>query len=238
MAMTDREKRARLDERMRRNHPNSTPEQIHALREAHVKEKYGKYVTITLPLPEARWIPAEALTLEKLTREAVREKKFFEGPGIFLVVFLPIPAIFAFMGLVTKAYDVVWTWIFLALAILVLVSGIAWLIRDRKEKRYMQTQMPRGNVELVHYTVADMENRDTGSSDDVDIRYWLYLTGGSLTEPWVCECTKDQYERTREGDTVYLVYFENPKEHCFLFSEEAWLPDEDVRRLMDCAREP
>lgn len=237
MATTDREKRAKLDADFRRKYPDATAEQIRQLREEYVEKRYERLVLGLSLQPEERKIRPEKLTLETLTGVVVKEKQFFQGPLLLLMLFFPLPAFVTFLGIRTRAWDQGFFWVSLIATLLLLYWAIHLFQRDIREKRQMKSQLPVGQLHLVRYTVADMEQEDVGS-ENRDMEYRLHLTGGKMEKPWICRCNKFQYETTREGDTVYLVYLEDAKEHCWLFSEAAWTPDADVRRLMEQAQEP
>lgn len=237
MAKTDREKRAELDAHFRRKYPDATAEQIRQLREEYVGKRSERLILGLALQPEERKIRPEKLTLETMTRLVTEEKKFFQGTLLILVLFFPIPAIATFLGVRTGAWNQGFFWVCLIAMLLLLYWAIHLLRSNIRERRNLKRQLPAGQLRLVRYTVADMEQEDVGS-DTRDMEYRLHLTGGEMEKPWICPCSKFQYETTREGDTVYLVYQKDAKEHCWLFSDAAWMPDEQVKALMDRAEVP
>jgi len=233
---TDKVKRMELEQRLRKEYPNETPEQIWQRREDYLRENYGAGEIQVKPQPETRQHEPQVLTLARIADEAERDKHFFEGTGGCLIGFLPAPALLGVFGLCTGHYDDYRVWICIAVSVLMLFLGIHGFRSDYSEKGEQKKLLTTGNLRMVRYTVADMELEDTGSETRC-MEYRLHLTGSSMETPWVCECTRFQYETTREGDTVYVVYPGDSQKHCYLFSEAAWIPDEAVRKLMKQAKD-
>lgn len=228
---TDREKRAELDMRLQKEYPNETPTQIRQRREVYLREKYGTGVVMVKPQPEKRQCAPQMLTLERIVEESVHNRSFFTGPLLVLLVVLPAPGLISIMALYTRSFAHWAVWFCFALTAFLLFCGIKGLITDRREKRELMEYLLAGNFRMVRYSVADMDLEDIGG-DDSRIEYRLHLIGKTTTSPWICECTKLQYETTREGDTVYMVYPGKSKRHCYLFSDAGWTPSAEVHAIM------
>lgn len=236
--MTDRQKRAAIDEKLKVVHPELTTEEIAAMREDYLDRRFGTVHYYDLPQPADRGDWCRTLDRKTLRDEITAQRYSFDSL-IFFLFFLPIfLTIFCVSVYGILHLDSICD--FLIDFILVLMFGfltaisLEWVIcfwpgRIKTRRRVMEDALV-----IRRYLVVDTQIRDetTLSDDSPCIRYFLHLTGPNGTKPWTYECNKDIYRSMREGEMVYLVYLPDETDPFFLFQTINWKPDEDIRSLM------
>jgi len=232
---TNREKRAALDAKLRQENPRATEEEILEKREAYLEKRYGTFGHRALPLPQKRGNWQRPLTMKTLEAQVLdgQERGTFLMDSIgFAVLFLPLGILFL-VGNFLVSFDF---FLFLVGLMFCAFGGIPlWnLPRKHREDKETIAMIQKGQFRIFSYRVLDMSHQDESSAtdDNADWHFYLHLEQTGQSGLWVYDCGEGFYEQVREGDTVHMVYCTGKEEPVFVFREENWVPDAQIRAFM------
>ncbi len=233
--VTDREKREKLDAKLRRENPHATEEEILEKREAYLEKHYGTFLNGSLPLPQKRGNWQRPLTMKVLEEQVLAG----QDRGNFLADAIGFSLLFLLIGGLMLACCIFGSFHFgLFLVGLMFcafgIKGIKGIPEKRREDKQIISMIQKGQFRILNYRVLDMSHEDESSAgdDNADWHYYLHLGQPGQKKPWLYDCGEGFYEQVREGDTVHMVYCTGKEEPVFVFREENMVPDAQIRAYM------
>ena len=249
--MTDRERRKALDRIIQNHYPNKTPEEIQQIREEYIAAHYGKERNF-LPQPERKRIfrraPLSMQELsEELTKKHIADMKRSGDLGCLLAILNFILGgvwlVFGLPFLVAGSLPMQ-----LVALLPLLINGGMYLSHKKKHSDILSPAIANGGLVSRVWTVEDTQWEYVQDYDDGSYySYSLCLTreGG---EKLTFAVSAEEYSRIREGDSVYLLYFnkermdgilknfdfENP---IYLVEADCWKFDQPLKDLLGISGE-
>lgn len=249
--MTDRERRKALDRIIQNHYPNKTPEEIQQIREEYIAAHYGKERNF-LPQPEKNRIFRKApLSMpeiaEELTRKHITDMKKPNNLGCLLALInLILGGVWLIFGLL---FLVAGSLPMKLVALLTLGFNVGMhLIRKKKRRSILYPAIGDSGLVSRIWTVEDTQWEYVQDYDDGSYySYSLCLTRED-GEKLIYAVSAEEYSRIREGDSVYLLYFNKERmdgilksfdfeKPVYLVEANCWRFDQPLKDLLGISDE-
>ena len=242
--MTDRERRKILDQKFQKLYPDESPEVIHQIREEYVEEYYGnrKYF---LPHPEKKSPLYKApLHLSDIANQLTKKQIHSMGkriiPNGILLSLLNVAfiIIWLFTGLVLLFRG---TPLEILLLLLVAVPNVwEYVARKMKGRMILYPILMDGGLIAQEWTVEDLEwEYESDGESSIFLYSALLVRNNKMKMSY--SITREEYSRLREGDKVYLFYFNKEKlselldidarKPVYMVEANCWDLDEALKKL-------